>query len=461
MPRKVLIRMIHQNYSVEQSKTEISFTLTKLRVAKLLQKANIRKACGVSVVELFQFLLMLAFYGKNLFRVLTSDHKRTEISKNTFYRFLNTPTYNWKRFLVLLAVRVTDAFGKLTNSNRVKVLILDDSVTPRQRSKAVELLARIHDHVFNRYVKGFNMLTLGWSDGFSFVPVAFNLLSSAKPKNRYQEASNAIDHRTSGWKARMDSMLTKPEAAFQMIKYALDMGIKADYVLMDSWFTTEPFVKSLTGLGIHVIGMVKQLTQTYLYNGRYYTLPKLARLVMDKGSGRIYRSIVVKTKRENIPVRLVFVRNRNKISEHLYLMTTDIAMSDAEVIRLYGNRWSIETFFKASKSLLKLQNEFQTRSYDAAVAHTAIVFTRYTVLEWIRRDNNDSRTYGGLFFALCDEVQDIEFAEALKSLMELLTNIAMNFDSENTSTIKSKVTYWINSQPRFIKALLPKLGWES
>ena len=39
-------------------------------------------------------------------------------------------------------------------------------------------------------------------------------------------------------------MLKKPEAAFLMIQRALDAGIEADYILMDSWFTDDPFIKS-------------------------------------------------------------------------------------------------------------------------------------------------------------------------------------------------------------------------
>lgn len=35
--------------------------------------------------------------------------------------------------------------------------------------------------------------------------------------------------------------------------------------------------------------------------------------------------------------------------------------------------------------------EFQSRIYDAMVSHTAIVFTRYTILEWIRRKENDEK----------------------------------------------------------------------
>jgi len=57
--------------------------------------------------------------------------------------------------------------------------VIDDSFFSRTRSKAVELLCWVKDHADgNKNKKGFRMLTLGWTDGNSFVPVAFNLLSS-------------------------------------------------------------------------------------------------------------------------------------------------------------------------------------------------------------------------------------------------------------------------------------------
>lgn len=87
------------------------------------------------------------------------------------------------------------------------MLVLDDSVVKRNRSKAVELLARVYDHVEHKYQKDFTMLTLGWSDGYSFVPVGSNLLSSAKESNRYQEMSDKIDRSTNGYKARKESLL--------------------------------------------------------------------------------------------------------------------------------------------------------------------------------------------------------------------------------------------------------------
>lgn len=136
--------------------------------------------------------------------------------------------------MLLLAVRVTSAFDSLTRPERVKVLILDDSVIKRNLSKSVELLARVYDHVEHKFQKGFTLLALGWSDGYSFIPTGFNLLSSASESNRYNEISVHIDRRTNGYKFRKESMMHKTDAAIQLIRSALNAGIKANYVLMDT-----------------------------------------------------------------------------------------------------------------------------------------------------------------------------------------------------------------------------------
>ena len=125
---------------------------------------------------------MLVFQGKNLFRFLNSKRKDQAVSKNTYYRFLNDTSFNWTGFILLLSAKVTCIFSALTRPERVKVLVLDDSVVKRNRNKSVEPLARVYDHVEHKFQKGVTLLTLGWSDGYSFVPVGFNLLSSAKKR---------------------------------------------------------------------------------------------------------------------------------------------------------------------------------------------------------------------------------------------------------------------------------------
>ena len=150
--------MIYQNDEFENTQNEFSKTITQLQLGKLLRSSNIVKNCGVPAYEVFQFLLLLVFQGKNLFRFLNSKHKDQAVSKNTYYRFLNEASFNWKKFLLLLSVKVTVLFDSLTRPERIRVLILDDSVFKRNRSKKVELLAKIYDHVEHRFQKGFSLL---------------------------------------------------------------------------------------------------------------------------------------------------------------------------------------------------------------------------------------------------------------------------------------------------------------
>lgn len=456
--------MINQNDDFENPKTEVQCkfgdAIRELQISKLLIKSNIKGKSGKSFYEVFQFLLLLVFQNCNLYHFLNSKKKDTAFSKNTYYRFLNNASFNWVKFISLLATRVTSYFDKLTRPERVICLVLDDSVIARERSKKVELLSYVFNHVIGKTVKGFNLLTLGWTDGYSFIPVGFNMMASAKESKRIAPANASIDKRSNGGKARKNAVLQKPEAAMLLIRNALSAGIKASYVLMDTWFTNEPFIANILAEGLDVIGMLKDNKQRYIYKGKKYNLKQPGKLVSFHRPGDILFSIQVSTGKQNIPVKLVFVRNRNKCSDYIVLLSTDCTLSSGEIVRTYGNRWSIELFFRASKSLLDLGSEFQGLSYDMTVSSTAVVFTRYILLEWLRRKKNDDKTICELFYVCCDDIQDMELTTALRQLLELLANGLENKMITITSEVKSQLINWFVSQPVFIQALCPDFGWE-
>jgi hypothetical protein len=56
-----------------------------------------------------------------------------------------------------------------------------------------------------------------------------------------------------------------------------------------------------------------------------------------------------------------------------------------------------------------LEKGFQFRSFDAIVAHAAVVVVRYMFLALESRENIDERSVGELFWATCDELKDISF----------------------------------------------------
>lgn len=90
-----------------------------------------------------------------------------------------------------------------------------------------------------------------------------------------------------------------------------------------------------------------------------------------------------------------------------------------------------------------------------------MLFVRYILLEWIRRNKNDERSYGELFYIFCDDIQDMDLTNALQSLMALFVNLATTLSAQITETIKIQVCNWMASQARFIQAIFSDLCRES
>lgn len=309
--------MIDQNQSNNQLPNELRSVFSELEIFKHLRKAGITKTFGFSCSYLFQLVFCLIFQHKNWFSLLDSKKADRYPAKDAVYRFLNQSTFNWRRFLLLFSASTIQKVDCLTDHSRPKVFIVDDSAFDRNRSKKVELLARCFDHASQKmkFYKGFRMLTLGWSDGSTFMPVDFSLLSSKKAQ--LNGISSAIDKRTSGYKRRMNALQTAPEQIPDMIRRALSSGIDASYVLMDSWFTLPPLVQAITKQGLDVIGMVKETKQRYTAGGQVVSLKQLYRLAGPiQGKKRILRSIRC-VMANGTPVKIVFVQNRNKRSEWL------------------------------------------------------------------------------------------------------------------------------------------------
>lgn len=188
--------MLQQHSLSEQSR--FSKLFATLHIGKSLSHAGISKSFYLSSLAIFQIVFSLVFEGKNWFRLLESDRGADIPGKDV----LNQASFAWRRFLQALSLRIVRDFESLVSSSRVRVFIVDDSVLSRNRSKKAELLARVFDHSMGKFTKGYTMLTLGWSDGFSFAPLDFVMLSSAKLANRLCEMASNLSKRSNGYKRR-------------------------------------------------------------------------------------------------------------------------------------------------------------------------------------------------------------------------------------------------------------------
>jgi DDE superfamily endonuclease len=327
----------------KQLQNRIFSFMRDFKVGTLLHGNGIRKLRGVPPLILFTTIFSLPFEGVNFSQGIVRN-PNLGFKKDAAYDFLKNPKHNWRKFMLKLVAVVVRFFDVLTSEEREKVLIFDDSTYDRSRSKVVELLAWIYDHNSGRNLKGFKLLTLGWSDGNSFLPLDFVLCSSTKSDKRLQGITKELDKRSCGYKRRIEALTKSTDHLETMVKRALNLGLGANYVLMDSWFC---FPKILAALGRHlpVICMAKDMpTVLYHYKGQWVRLSKLySQLRKRPGKAKILSSVVVETK-EGQQIKIVFVRNRNKKRQWLGIVSTDTKLSDEEVVRIYGKRWDIDIF---------------------------------------------------------------------------------------------------------------------
>lgn len=143
--------------------------------------------------------------------------------------------------------------------------------------------------------------------------------------------------------------------------------------------------------------------------------------------------------------------DRNRSKNWLALLSTNLDLPEEEVVRLYGKRWDIECFFKVAKSHLRLAKEFQSRSYDAMVAHTTIVFTRYIMLALSSREEEDPKTIGQLFYLCCDEMEDIRFTQALMLIVDLLKSTLSEEPVLSEEKVQSLIDRLFNKLPQYLK----------
>lgn len=180
-----------------------------------------------------------------------------------------------------------------------------------------------------------------------------------------------------------ESDTSKIESALKMLWYAISQGLKEDYVLMDSWFTCEAFVKAVRRVKnqtVHLIGMYKTPKTNFDYLGE-----KLTHSQIRNKPGKVkrcrklrlhYKEALVNY--NGVEIQLFFSRKGINGKWRVFI-TTDTELSFLKMIEIYQIRWTIEVFFKEAKQLLGL-GRCQSNDFDAQVADVTITMVQHILL---------------------------------------------------------------------------------
>ena len=452
------ISILPQDQDGQELFNAISSFFHTFGIGNLLRKCNAQKEKGVPVLDIFKYKLCNVFTGRSMYMQQKTGSFRESFSKNTFYRFLNSPKTNWLRFTTLLSKKVVDKVEPLTDDERVNAFVVDDSLFEKTSCKKTELGSRVFEHTSMKYRKGYRLMTLGWTDGNTFLPVNSCLLASSKESNLIGPVGR-FDGRSLAAKRRKLAQTKGTEVMIELLKSALAAGHSAEYVLFDTWFSSPAQLIAVKNLGLDSIAMVKKSSRIYYeYEGELLSIKKIfGACKKRRGRSKYLLSVnVMIGKDEKIPAKIVCVRNKKNKKDWIAFICTNPEISEEEIIRIYGKRWQIEVFFKTCKSYLNLISECHSLTYDALTAHVAIVFTRYLMIAMEQRRNEDSRTLGEIFFFFTDELRDITFGESFQIILTAMIDSVSAIFRPTETQLELFIEMFAGRLPEYIRNSLAK-----
>ncbi|MBL7113143.1 MAG: transposase [Bacteroidales bacterium] len=296
-----------------------------------------------------------------IFRCVTIEAEHAESGKDSYYGIKNNSLTNWRAIVMAMFFRfeVLKQRSETTVKEGIRCFIADDTAM-QKRGKTIEGISRIWDHVFHRSILGFKGLFLAYWDSVNLIPIDFSLhnekgKNTKKPFGFTPKALKARYHKdrpkTSPGSQRIKELeISKITSLINMIERALKLGIKAEYLLVDSWFMCEELIRTIFDKpGMFILGMFKFGKAKYDLNEKQYSakqlLQRCKRTMKVKRSRKIKAHYyVVNVGYKGMQVRLFLSRYPNQTSWNL-LLTDNMYLSFDEAIKIYQIRWGIEVFF--------------------------------------------------------------------------------------------------------------------
>ena len=415
----------------------ISRLLGDLKQSPVLEKV-------VSAKDLLIDKLLVCFAPASAYLMFKTDTFFRDYKQDTFYRFDKLPGANWERLQLETAKNVILDIESQTTDKHINALIFDDSLYARTGGKGTELCARVFDHNDHKTRLGYRMMTGGWTNGETFIPFAQSLLSTRDEKQMVGP-NVRIDCRTLRGKRRAMAKTKGTLVVQHMVKQAHKAGIPFDYVLFDTWFSSPSQLAALKGIGTDVIAMIKKNSTKYIWRDPATGEEKklnvkeiYSRNKKRRGRSRYLLSvdIIIPDSTGNaMKAKLVYVRNHSNRKDWVCFVCTDMTLDEEKILRAYTMRWKIETYFKMSKSYLKLRTECHSTSYDAITSHMVIVAIRYMILAIERFQNTDNRSLEELFYEVQrDIINEMMDCAIILILDIMLQSVKQHFKASDEQT---------------------------
>lgn len=419
------------------------------------EKSKFLEKC-VSAGQLLLDKILAGFTAASPYRMFETGNFFRDYKKDTFYRFDLMPKANWERLQLETASNVIHDIEAQTDKKPIRALIFDDSLYARTGGKGTELCGRVFDHNAHKMRTGYRMMTGGWTNGDTFIPFSQTLLTT-RDDTLMVGPDTPIDKRTIRGRRRAAAKEKGTDTVCRMVREAKKVGLPFQFVLFDTWFSNPAQLVELKGLEVDTIAMIKKNSTKYLWtNPETGEQSKLdvkeiySRNKKRRGRSRYLLSVnVMVTDSEGtaIPAKLVYARNRANRKDWVCFVCTDISLSEEKILETYLLRWKCETYFKLTKSYLKLRTECHSTSYDALTSHMVVVAIRYMILAVERFKNSDNRSIEELFYNVQREIVNELIDCAIVLMIDTLLDSIREYFHASEAQVEELVCLFISKLP--------------
>lgn len=367
------------------------------------------KKRGIDGSKIFQTLFVFRFLDfSNVAQLMQSGFsKELSHQKDVLYDFLNNEKIRWRSIMLLFFKQVHNIINEKSEQDvdKPKCLVLDDTLLGKT-GKAMEFIGKVHDHCTHSYRLGMKMLALGYTDGKTFLPIDFSIHNEPgktgkrglKVKDLKAQFSKKRSPESAGYERALEVSVDKVTIALKMIKRCSKKWLKVDYVLADSWFICERFIKGILEINpkLHVLGLMKTNRNVTINEKNYKanTVPEIKRRNISRSRKFKCSYISLKIVYKGTEMRGYWIK-MNGQNDWKLLVSSNDKLTFTKAMEIYTQRWSIEVFFRDCKQNLGLDT-CKSVDFDAHVATISTVFMNYMVLA-LKKRFEDYETLGILF----------------------------------------------------------------
>lgn len=221
-------------------KNPILQVLREINISKILIQSNfIKRDIGYAPFQiLLHFIYMLVLNKRQSAFI---RHSSDAYRKDTYYRFVQDIRYNWRKLLGLSAAALIQKVRPLQKSSDYRVLIIDDTVEAKRGKQIEGSCKSIYSNKEHRCISGVNVVSLAYSDEHSTFQLDFSLRLNEKRRQNISDFTKILHHKSNSYKRRIEGLDGKNTIAIDMVKRSLQIGIDADYLLVDSWYAKPQF----------------------------------------------------------------------------------------------------------------------------------------------------------------------------------------------------------------------------